>query len=118
MRRGQVARTARRPPAGRIPGPMGGMMAQAQTIDPATAGGLGATERRDAWWVGPLATGLGLGAFLIYATFRAIYNADYRFGEGTGVLPEHAYVLSPFFSPLLVFPWLPAWISPAFLDRK
>jgi hypothetical protein len=91
------------------------MMEQAQTIDPATAGGLGATERRDAWWVGPLATGLGLGAFVIYATFRAIDNADYRFGEGTGVLPDHAYVLSPFFSPLLVFPWLPAWISPAFL---
>jgi len=90
-------------------------MAQAQTIAPAPAGGLGATERKDAWWVGPLATGLGLGAFVIYATFRAIYNAEYQFGMGTGVLPEHAYVLSPFFSPLIVLPGLPAWISPAFL---
>jgi hypothetical protein len=91
-------------------------MAQAQTIGPATAGGLGATERRDPWWVGPLATGLGLAAFfLIYAPFRVLYNADYQFGVGTGVLEDHAYVLSPFYSPLIVLPWLPAWISPAFL---
>jgi hypothetical protein len=91
------------------------MMTQAQTIDPATTGGFGATERRDTWWVGPLATALGLGGFVIYATFRAIYNAGYQFGMGTPVLPDHAYVLSPFFSPLIVLPWLPAWISPAFL---
>ena len=26
----------------------------------ADAGGLGVTQRRDAWWVGPLATALGL----------------------------------------------------------
>lgn len=80
--------------------------------------GLGKTRRRDAWWVGPLATALGLGLFIVYSTFRAFYNADYELGHGAQVnevLPEHAYMLSPFFSPLLIFPWLPAWISPAFL---
>src|SRR5262245_42661301 len=71
---------------------------------------LGATARRDAWWVGPLATALGLGAFIVYATFRAIYNADYQV-----VRPDSAYILSPFFSPLIVVPWLPVWFSPAFL---
>ena len=79
--------------------------------------GLATTQRRDAWWAGPLATGLGLAAFIVYATFRVFYNAEYELGHGsrTGFLPEHAYVLSPFYSPLLVFPWLPAWISPAML---
>jgi len=77
--------------------------------------GLGRTERRDWWWAGPLVTALGLGGFVIYSTFRAIYNADYQAGVGTRVLPNHAYLLSPFYSPLLVIPWLPAWISPAFL---
>src|SRR4051794_20062466 len=78
-------------------------------------GGLGATERRDAWWLGPVATAAGLGSFAVYATFRAIYNAGYQIGIGTESLPEHAYLLSPFYSPLLVIPWLPKWISPAFL---
>jgi hypothetical protein len=90
-------------------------MAQAQTVDPAAAEGFGATARRDRWWVGPAATGLGLGAFLIYATFRAFLNADYRLGVGTAVLPNHAYLLSPFYSPLFLLPASLAWISPAFL---
>jgi hypothetical protein len=75
----------------------------------------GLTERRDAWWLGPLATAAGLGGFIIYATFRAIYNYDYHLGMGTEKMPEHAYLLSPFFSPLIIIPGLPAWISPAFL---
>src|SRR5438874_10805536 len=78
-------------------------------------GGLGATERRDAWWIGPLATAAGLGSFVVYATLRAIYNAKYQIGIGTDTLPEHAYLLSPFYSPLIVLPWLPKCISPAFL---
>jgi hypothetical protein len=77
--------------------------------------GLGSTQRRDAWWAGPLATAIGLGGFVVYSTFRAAYNADYQLGRGTDVLPDHAYLLSPFYSPLLVIPWLPAWLSPAFL---
>ena len=44
---------------------------------------LGATQRVDAWWAGPVATALGLGAFVVYATFRAFYNADYQLGIGT-----------------------------------
>jgi hypothetical protein len=77
--------------------------------------GFGKTGRQDAWWAGPLATAIGLGGFVIYSTFRAAYNADFQLGHGTSVRPEHAYLLSPFYSPLLVFPWLPAWLSPAFL---
>lgn len=77
--------------------------------------GLGATNRRDNWWAGPLATAVGLGSFGIYATFRAIYNAEYVVGHSTQTLPESAYLLSPFYSPLLLFPWLPSWLSPAFL---
>lgn len=78
--------------------------------------GLGKTERRDSWWAGPLATAVGLGGFVVYSTFRAFYNAEYEFGLGAQVPvdPEHAYLLSPFYSPLLVFPWLPKWLSPAF----
>ena len=55
-------------------------MTQAKTAGPAASRGLGATERKDPWWIGPVATGLGFGAFIIYATFRAFYNADYRLG--------------------------------------
>lgn len=79
--------------------------------------GLGKTARRDSWWVGPLATALGLGGFVVYSTFRAIYNAEYEFGLGAQLPVDstHAYLLSPFYSPLIVLPWLPSWISPAFL---
>ena len=59
---------------------------------------------------------MGLAAFfLIYATFRAFLNADYQLGMGTGILEDHAYLLSPFYSPLIVLPGSLAWISPAFL---
>jgi len=71
---------------------------------------LGASDRQDAWWLGPLVTGLGLGAFIIYATFRAFYNADYVVDSA-----QSAYLLSPFYSPLLIFDGLPSWISPALL---
>jgi hypothetical protein len=79
--------------------------------------GLGRTQRRDGWWLGPLLTALGLGGFVVYSTFRAILNAEYQVGHGTGVLPEHAYLLSPFYSPLLtnLIPRGLEWVSPAFL---
>ncbi len=86
-----------------------------ETIQPRAQAGLGQTERRDAWWVGPLATFLALGTFVVYATFRAFYNAEYHLGAGTEHLSDHAYLLSPFYSPLIVLPFLPAWISPALL---
>ena len=77
--------------------------------------GLGATNRRDNWWAGPLATVLGLGCFGIYSTFRVFYNAEYELGHSTSILPESAYLLSPFYSPLFIIPWLPSWVSPALL---
>jgi hypothetical protein len=73
------------------------------------ASGLGNTERRDAWWAGPLATAVGLGVFVVYATFRAFYNDGYVVEHGPGEL------LSPFYSPLIQPDWLPVWLSPAVL---
>jgi len=76
--------------------------------------GFGTTERRDAWWAGPLVTALVLGGFVVYTTFRIFHNTHFQLGHGTGVLPEHAYMLSPMYSPLLALPaWMPRWISPA-----
>lgn len=72
--------------------------------------GFGVTARRDAWWAGPLATFCGLSAFVLYSTFRAFYNADYVVDTA-----ESAYILSPFFSPLLIWDGMPSWLSPAFL---
>ena len=90
--------------------------------------GLGKTNRRDNWWVGPLLTALGLGAFGVYATFRALYGAEFEYGYHVVLedkLPQavlesetnrkSAYVLSPFYSPLFAVPsWLPTWVTPAF----
>jgi hypothetical protein len=78
--------------------------------------GFAKTGRRDAWWAGPLVTFLVLSSFVIYTTFRIFQNAHYQFGHGVeGTLdPEHSYMLSPMYSPLLALPdWMPAWISPA-----
>jgi hypothetical protein len=66
---------------------------------------LGGTDRRDNWWIGPLLTALGLGSFVVYATIAAAANAHYAWGP----------YLSPFYSPLMQFSWMPAWFSPAFL---
>lgn len=74
------------------------------------ATGLGKTDRHDAWWLGPLATAIGLGAFGLYATFRAVYNADYVVDNAVS-----AFILSPFYSPLLIWDGMPSWLSPAFL---
>ena len=87
------------------------------TVSPAHDEGFATTSRRDAWWAGSLATGLGLGSFIVYSTARALYNGLYVVGPETGVLEEHSYLLSPFYSPLLtgLIPQSLAWISPAFL---
>src|SRR2546425_6148495 len=65
--------------------------------------GVGATLRRDAWWVAPAVTALVLGSFGIYATWAAWTGAHYEWGP----------YLSPFYSPLLRPSWWP--LSPAFL---
>jgi hypothetical protein len=72
--------------------------------------GLGATSRRDAWWLVPGIIATGFGAFIAYSLFSALlleplFHVHY----------EVDGYLSPFFSPLLVVDWLPAWVSPAIL---
>ncbi|QIS16797.1 hypothetical protein F5544_44970 [Nocardia arthritidis] len=49
------------------------------------------TLRTDRWWVPPLATVVGLAAFIIYATVRAYVRADYW--------DERYHYLTPFYSP-------------------
>jgi hypothetical protein len=61
------------------------------------------TRRRDRWWSAPVATGAGLLAFLVYATWAALQGDHYIAGP----------YLSPFYSPLLQPEWWP--LSPAFL---
>jgi hypothetical protein len=87
----------------------------ARANSPSAVAGVGVTNRRDNWWAGPLATGLGLGAFVIYATARAVSNIDFDVGTGShsGALLNHAYLLSPFYSPLIALPASLAWLSPA-----
>src|SRR5262245_12179384 len=91
--------------------------------------GFGVTARRDAWWVGPVLTAVGLSAFLIYGTWAAWQSshfeirqkapgqADWKYGY------EAAPYLSPFYSPLIYDTrsthaiikadlrpgWLPSW---------
>jgi hypothetical protein len=72
------------------------------------------TERRDLWWLEPLAIVIGLGGFIVYSFFVSIANANYY------VEPY----LSPFYSPCIaancIHPTLPiigSWwnLSPALL---
>ena len=78
--------------------------------------GMGETSRRDRWWLTPVLTFLGLGAFIIYSTWAAFQGDHYHSGS----------LLSPFYSPLLFGEgphawfggkpdWWPALMSPAFL---
>jgi hypothetical protein len=108
----------------------------ATTVTTTRPAGLGQTHRRDAWWVGTALTGIVLLGFVLFATFRILYNAEFEYGrallddsnsarrqarlerlpEAVAASPEmaeHAYLLSPFYSPLLLFPSLPTWLSPA-----
>jgi hypothetical protein len=54
---------------------------------------LGATARRDRWWLAPLLTAVGLTLFGLYAIVVAVAEADYVYTEGG------ALYLSPFYSP-------------------
>jgi hypothetical protein len=70
----------------------------------------GATARKDNWWVGPLATFLGLLAFVVYATYRAFEGSyfEIRNTQNEAVAPY----LSPFYSPLFFDPYSHhAWIT-------
>src|SRR5437868_5023054 len=72
-----------------------------------TQQGFGATARRDKWWAGPLATFLGLLAFLIYANvivfgvrgYFEIRQDKVNFFKPNN--PAVAPYLAPFHSPLL-----------------
>lgn len=80
--------------------------------------GFGQTMRKDGWWIAPLLTFIGLGAFVLYSTWAAFQGDHYSFGN----------YLSPFYSPELfgnsphaLFgakpAWIPSWLpfSPALL---
>lgn len=62
---------------------------------PAQSGphGLGVTDRRDTWWIGPLMVFLGLVAFGVYSTWAAWAGNNYL------LTAKGAYYLSPFYSP-------------------
>jgi hypothetical protein len=62
-------------------------------------------QRQDSWWVQPMVTAIVLGAFGLFATWRAFENQYYQF---------HNY-LSPFYSPLFLNKWqvLGKHVSPA-----
>jgi hypothetical protein len=64
--------------------------------------GFAATVRSDRWWVGPLLTFLGLGGFVVYATWAALQGSHYY----------SAPYLSPFYSPLLYIDPLAAGSAP------
>jgi hypothetical protein len=84
--------------------------------------GFAATARTDRWWVGPLLTFAGLGAFVVYTTWAAFQGAYYFYGS----------YLSPLYSPpLFIDPgapgaaplahaWLGAWPAwwPSFLPAS
>lgn len=78
----------------------------------------GETRRRDLWWIQPLVVFLGLGTFILYATWAAFQGNHYTYGP----------YISPFYSPELFGDsphamfgpkpaWWPAWLyfSPALL---
>lgn len=86
--------------------------------------GFGQTMRKDGWWVAPLLTFIGLGAFVVYSTWAA-FQGNHYWVPGTGYL-------SPFYSPVLFDApgqisghallgpapsWIPTWLpfSPALL---
>jgi hypothetical protein len=74
----------------------------AQAAWPLVERRFGRTNRRDMWWAQPLATFLGLSAFIVYATWAAFQGNHYEFGP----------YLSPFYSPLLFGESAHAWFGP------
>src|SRR4051795_7666163 len=91
-------------------------MAQVQT-PLQTLEGFGATDRKDAWWLGPLLTLLGLLGFLIYANYIVFFVPGYfeiRQDKEDFFKPHNPAVapyLAPFHSPLIYDEQSPhAWI--------
>src|SRR3954471_5855800 len=69
------------------------LSAGSQATETVRPGGLGATARRDRWWLSPALIAVGLTAFGIYAVVVAAMGTDYLYTEGG------AHYLSPFYSP-------------------
>lgn len=80
--------------------------------------GFGQTMRQGVWWLQPLIVFIVLSAFVVYATWAALENANYTFGP----------YLSPLYSPEVFGDsahswfgarpdWWPGWLpfSPALL---
>jgi hypothetical protein len=67
-----------------------------------TRRGFGETERRDTWWLQPLAVFLGFSAFIVYTTWAGIQGNHYTYGP----------YLSPFYSPELFGDSPHAWFGP------
>ena len=61
----------------------------------------GQTSRPKTWWIVPVATFIGLGTFVVYATWAAFQGNHYRFGP----------YISPFYSPE-VFGGPGSWFGP------
>jgi hypothetical protein len=84
---------------------------------PVERGRFGQTARRDAWWVYPLFTFLGLAGFLVYANWALLQGKHYAYGP----------YLSPVYSPLLFGQpgedswfgakpsWMPGFVTAAML---
>jgi hypothetical protein len=75
----------------------------AQVAEVVSGRGSRATDRRDAWWLAPVAVAAGLGVLGLYLFWAAAQNAHFRFGN----------YLSPVYSPEIHPAWWP--LSPAFL---
>jgi hypothetical protein len=72
--------------------------------------GLGATRRRDPWWLAP---GVQGALFTICATYLFVSGILWTPIFGTPYLVDG--YLSPLFSPLITPNWLPSWVSPGLL---
>ncbi len=70
------------------------------------ARGFAQTQRPDAWWLQPVATFLGLFAFIIYSTWAAFQGNHYWLETGG------ASYLSPFYSPEIWGNSPHAWFGP------
>lgn len=76
------------------------MAERAQVVAPER---FGSTARRDAWWLTPALTAVGLTLLGGYATWAALQGVNYEVGG----------YLSPLYSPRIHAPWWP--LSPALL---
>src|SRR5262245_12818471 len=115
----------------RVPRAKGGRFMAQATVTETKQEGFGVTQRKDAWWVGPLLTFLGLTAFLVYGTWAAWQGNGYEIRQVKGADAFHAVgnkavapYLSPFFSPLIYDPngtshhaWIKGDIRPGWLPE-